>query len=86
MVDDFSKVTLTNKLVASTDLTVPVISKLHIEGTVELKTAAGSTTPTYILLLKHTTNNNLNLEAKFTKAGIQKLNWYAQAFYKVSLN
>ena len=86
LVDDFSKVTLTNKLVASTDLTVPVISKLHIEGTVELKTAAGSTTPTYILLLKHTTNNNLNLEAKFTKAGIQKLNWYAQAFYSVSLN
>jgi hypothetical protein len=86
LVDDFSKVTLTNKLVASTNLTVPVISKLYIEGTVELKTAAGSTTPTYILLLKHTTNNNLNLEAKFTKAGIQKLNWYAQAFYSVSLN
>ncbi|MFA6693335.1 MAG: hypothetical protein WCS44_00670 [Bacillota bacterium] len=77
-------ITWTNKLVASSNLTVPVLNKLYVEGTVQLVTADGETTPTFIGLLKHTLPNNVNLEAKFTKAGIQKLTWYAQATYSVS--
>lgn len=74
----------TNKLAASTTLTLPVVNKVGLEASAEFATLAGNTTPTYVGKLTHTLPNGLALEAKATKAGTAKLNWYTQVVWSAS--